>query len=118
MFEVEGEETSRAGRRPAACNGGLAEVSGEQVGRCALRVFRNTEVTDVAEENPAGVQPPWAARRENSEAGKSTNITGGVKERCDGGSKSRARGEDFSAWQKRVGSRKYVNYKEQQLIRL
>lgn len=80
MFEVEGEETSRAGRRPAACNGGLAELSGEQVGRGARRVFGNTEVTDVAEENSAGVQLPWAARRESSEAEKPTNITGGVQE--------------------------------------
>lgn len=108
MFEVEGEETSRAGRRPAACNGGLAELSGEQVGRGARRVFRNMEVTDVVEENSAGVQPSWAARRENSEAEKPTSTTGGVKERCDGGSKSQARGEDLSAWQKRVGSREYV----------
>lgn len=118
MFEVEGEETSRAGRRPAARNGGLAELSREQVGRGARRVFRNTEVTDVAEENSAGVQPSWAAGRENSEAEKSTDITGGVKERCDGGSKSRVTGDDLSAWQKRVGSRKHVNYQEQQLIRL
>lgn len=95
MFEVEGEERSRAGRRPAACNGGLVELSGEQVGRGAQHVFRNTEVTDVAEENSAGVQLSWAARRENSEAEKSKNITGGVKERCDGGSKSQARGKDF-----------------------
>lgn len=67
-------------------------------------------MTDVAEENSAGAQPSWAARRKNSEAEKPTNITGGVKECCDGGSKSQARGEDSLAWQKCVGSRKYVSY--------